>query len=203
VGATDPFIMEYADGMAASDVVWGRLTADGISQLSRLPALVLDLGFRTPYLDQVQSSNLASHVVRSMVQAATGNVLTGALGNPSTKVIVLIASDVNVTGLAGLFHLDWILPGYPQDFCSPGGALVFQLRQSQSTGEYIVRASYIAQTLDQLHNQTALTLAAPPATAPVFIPGCSTSNATFDCPLADFVPLARHAIDPLSADLTN
>jgi 4-phytase/acid phosphatase len=138
-----------------------------------------------------------------MVQAATGNAMTGSLGNPSTKVIMLIASDINVTGLAGLFHLDWIVPGYPVDFCAPGGALVFELRQSQSTGEYIVRASYIAQTLDQLRNQTALTLSTPPATAPLFIPNCSAGNATFDCPLAGFVEVARHATDPQSIDLIN
>ena len=75
---------------------------------------------------------------------------------------MLIASDVNVCGLAGLFHLDWLVPGYPQDFCGPGGALVLQLRQSPNNGAYIVRASYIAQTLDQLRNLTPLTLAAPP-----------------------------------------
>jgi 4-phytase/acid phosphatase len=138
-----------------------------------------------------------------MVQSATGHPMTGALGNPATKVIVLIASDVNITGLAGLFHLDWMLPGYQEDYCSPGGALVLELRQSQSTGEYTVRASYIAQTLDQLRNLTALTLDSPPAVAPVFIPGCSVDNATFDCPLANFVKLAKHAIDAQSADLTN
>jgi 4-phytase/acid phosphatase len=81
--------------------------------------------------------------------------------------------------------------------------MVLQLRQSQSTGEYIIRASYIAQTLDQLHNLTPLTLEAPPAIAPVFIPGCSVGNATFDCPLANFVELEMHAIDPHSADLVN
>ena len=54
--------------------------------------------------------------------------------------------------------------------------------QSQRTGEFIVRAAYVAQTLDQLRNQTPLTLAAPPANVPVFIPGCSIDNATFDCP---------------------
>jgi 4-phytase/acid phosphatase len=116
---------------------------------------------------------------------------------------MLFASDVNVTGLAGLFHLDWVLPGYPVDFCSPGGALVFELRQARSTGEYVVRASYIAQTLDQLRNRTALTLDAPPAIAPVFIPGCSEGNATFDCPLGSFVKLANQAIDPRSVDLVN
>jgi 4-phytase/acid phosphatase len=189
--------------MAALDVGWGQLTAGGISQIARLYNLVLDLEVRTPYLAKVQSSNVASHVVRSMVQAATGNAQAGSLGNPSTRVIMLVASDNNISGLAGLFGLDWIVPGYPADFCSPGGALVLELRQSQGTGEYIVRASYRAQTLDQLRNQTALTLGTPPASAPVFIPGCSVRNATFDCPLGTFVRVAKHAIDPQSADLIN
>jgi 4-phytase/acid phosphatase len=201
--AVDPFVMEYADGLPASQVGWGQLTAAGISQTLRLYNLILDLECRTSYLAQLQSSNVASHVVRSMVQAATGNAMTGSLGNPSTTVILLVASDNNISGLAGLLHLDWMLPGYQPDYCAPGGALVFELRQSQSTGEYIVRASYVAQTLDQLRNRTALTLATPPASAPVFIPGCSDGNATFDCSLTNFVKLAKDAIDPESVDLMN
>lgn len=203
VAAIDPFLMEYADGQPGADVAWGQLDAGGVSQTLRLYTLILDLEYRTPYLDKVQSSNAVSHVARTLVQAATGNAMTGALGNPSTRLIVLFASDVHVTGLAGLLHVDWDLPGYPTDFCGPGGAAVFQLRQSQSTGEYIVRTSYIAQTMDQLRNETALTLAAPPAIAPLFIPGCSVDNATFDCSLADFVTVTKHAVDPMSVDLTN
>lgn len=198
--AIDPFLMEYADGLPAG---WGQLTEDGVGQTLRIYNLILDLEFRTPYLARVQSSNLASHIVRSMVQSATGNAMTGTLGTPSTKIVALIASDINVCGLAGLFHIDWLLPGYQPDFCGPGGAMVLQLRQSQSTGEYIVLASYIAQTLDQLRSQTPLTLAAPPASAPLFIPGCSAGNATFDCPLGKFVGVANQLIDPHSADLVN
>ena len=201
--ATDPFVMEYADGLSDLDVGWGQLTAGGISQTSRLYNLVLDLEYRTPYLARVQSSNVASHVVRSLVQAATGNPTSGALANPSTKVIVLIAANTNLASLAGLFHLDWLLPGYQADVAAPSGALVFELRQSQCTGEYIVRASYVSQTMDQLRNRAVLTLDAPPAIAPVFIPGCSVRNATFDCSLWKFVDLARHTIDPKSADLVN
>jgi 4-phytase / acid phosphatase len=203
VNTIDPFVMEYADGLPASDVGWGQLTVGGVGETSRFITLAWDLLFRTPYLAGVQSSNLASHIVRSMLQSATGNSMTGALGYPSSKVVMLVASDVNVTGLAGLFHLDWMLPGYQANFCSPGGALVFQLRQSQSTGEYIVRASYIAQTLDQLRNRTVLTLNTPPASAPVFIPGCSSHNATFDCALADFVSVAKRAIELGFADRVN
>jgi len=201
--AVDPFVMEYAEGMPAAEVGWGQLTVGGISQISRLSNLTLFLECRTPYLARVEGSNVASHVVRSMVQAATGNRMTGSLGSPSTKVIVLIASDNNLASFSGVFGLDWILPGYQPNFAGPGGTLVFELRQSQSTGEYIVRASYIAQTLDQLRNQTALTLESPPASAPLFIPGCSVGNATFDCPLADLVEVSRHAIDPWSANLTD
>ena len=200
IGAIDPFVMEYADGLPLSDVGWGQLNAGGISQITRLYNLLLDLEYRTPYLAGVQSSNLASHIVRSLLQGATGKSMNGALGTPATKMIVLTAANTNVTGLAGLFHLDWILPGYPADTCSPGGALVFELRQSQSTGEYIVRTSYVTQTMDQLRNLTVLTLDNPPAIAPVFIPGCSVRNATFDCPLAGFVEMAKRAIDPLSVE---
>jgi 4-phytase/acid phosphatase len=200
VNTVDPFIMEYADGMPAAEIGWGQLSAAGVTQISRLYNVILDILFRTPYLGGVESSNMASHIVRSMLQAATGNATAGALGSPSTKEIVLIGSDTQITGLAGLLHLDWILPTYSANYCAPGGSLVFELRQSQSTGEYVVRASYMAQTLDQLRNRRALTLSAPPAIAPVFIPGCSTRNATFDCALEDFVAVAKRAIDPASAD---
>ena len=198
--AIDPFVMEEADGL---QVGWGQLTPDGVNQIERLYNLIMDLEFRTPYLARVQSSNVASHIVRSMVQSATGNAMTGTLGTPSTKIVVLIASDVNVCGFAGLFHIDWLVPGYQPNFCGPGGAIVLQLRQSQSTGEYIVRGSYVAQTMDQLSNLTPLTLTSPPASSPFFIPGCSIGNATFDCPLVTFVGIASQLIDPNSADLVN
>ncbi len=197
----EPFVMEYADGLPVAG--WGQLNVGGVSQTLRILTLVLDLEFRTPYLARVESSNVASHIVRTMVQSATGNAMTGTLATPSTKIVVLIASDDNVCGLAGLFRIDWLLPEYQPDFCSPGGAIVFQLRQSQSTGEYIVRTSYMGQTLDQLRNQTVLTLDVPPAIAPVSIPDCSIDNATFDCELGNFVRMANKLIDPHSADLVN
>jgi 4-phytase/acid phosphatase len=201
--AIDPFMMEYADGMPASDVGWGQLNAASISQLFRVYDTLIDLEFRTPYLASVQSSNLASHIVRSMVQAATGNSMAGSLGTPSDKIVVLTASNTNVSGLAGLFRLDWLVGGYQPDVAALGGALVFELRQSQRTGEYIVRAVYITQTMDQLRNRTPLTLAAPPAEVPVFIPGCSIQNANFDCPLTAFVRLAQQEIEGKYADLNH
>ena len=95
------------------------------------------------------------------------------------------------------------MPGYQADVAAPGGALVFQLRQSLATGEFLVRTVYITQTMDQLRDRTPLTLAAPPAVVPVFVPGCSIHNATFDCPLEYFVRAIGRVVDPKSIDLNN
>ncbi|HTX34460.1 MAG TPA: histidine-type phosphatase [Bryobacteraceae bacterium] len=205
--AIDPFLLEYTNGMANSEVGWGQLDAASICQIYRVYDALLDLEFRTPYLAKVQSSNVASHIVRTLVQAATGNAASGTVGTPSDKIVVLVASNTNITGLAGLLQLDWLVQGYQRDVAALGGALVFQLRQSQRTGEFIVRASYIAQTMDQLRNTTPLTLSGQPANipgnVPVFIPGCSVGNATFDCSLGSFVRVAERAIDSRYADLVN
>ena len=198
--AIDPFVMEYADGLAESQLGWGSLTPERISQIARLTTLKEDLRYRTPSLDRAQSSNLASHIVRSLVQAASGSPMRGALGSPSDRVIVVIASDTDITGFAGLFDLHWAVSGYPLDFCAPGGALVLELRQSRGSGEHFLRASYVTQTLDQLRQSTLLTLDSPPVRAPLFIPGCSTGNANYDCLLEAFVALARRAIDRQSVD---
>ncbi len=201
--AIDPFMMEYADGMPSSDVGWGQLDAASISQIFRIYDKLLNLEFYTPYLASVEGSNVASHIVRTMLQAATGNAMTGTVGTPSDKIVVLTASNTNIAALAGLFRLDWLVGGYQPDVAALSGTLVFELRQSQRTGEFMVRTVYITQTMDQLRNQTPLTLAAPPANIPVFIPGCSVPNATFDCPLGTFVRMAGHEIDPRYADLSN
>jgi 4-phytase / acid phosphatase len=192
--AIDPFMMEYTDGMPTSEVGWGELQAASISQIFRVYDELLDLEYRTPYLASVQSSNLASHIVRTMLQAATGTSMSGTVGTPADKIVILTASNTNISGLAGLLHLDWVAGGYQPDVAALGGALVLELRQSQRTGEFLVRAVYIAQTMDQLRKLSPLTLAAPPANVPVFIPGCSIDNATFDCPLASFVRVTGQEI---------
>ena len=202
--ALDPFVMEYADGdLPLSDVAWGQLNEASISQVFRMYDRLLDLEFRTPYLAGVQASNLVSHITRSLVQVATGNPTGGAIGTPSSKVVALIGSNFNIVGVASILRLDWLLPGYQPDVAAPSGVLMFQLRQSQSTGEYFVRIAYVSQTMDQLRNRTTLTLDNPPPSAPVFVPGCSISNANFDCPLGNFVRLANSLIDPHSADTVN
>jgi len=192
--AADPFVMEYADGLPLSDVGWGRLSLDTLSQTTRITVLTQNIEVRTPYLAQVQSSNAAAHILHSMRQAVLGEMIPGAFGDASTRVIAVISSDAYVTGLAGLLGLHWQLPGYQPDFCAPGGALVFELRQSRRSGSYLVRTFYTAQSFDQLRNLTPLTLTAPPETIQLAIPGGSRPGAGLDVRFETFQQLLSHAI---------
>jgi len=130
-----------------------------------------------------------------MNQTISGSPLPGAFGDGKSRVLVIISSDYLVAGLAGLLGLHWALPGYQPDFCAPGGALVFELRQSTKSKEYLVRAFYTAQTFDQLRNLTPLTLDSPPATMQLTIPGGGNSAADLDVKWATFKKLLSKAID--------
>jgi 4-phytase/acid phosphatase len=197
--AADPFVMQYADGFALKDVAWGQLTPDTLSQQTRIISLLFNLEVTAPYLNELSSSNAASHILRTMEQAVTNNPLRGAFGDPSTKLVVVSSSDAYVVGVAGLLRAHWNLPGYQPDYCPPGGSLVFELRQSSSTGEYIVRVYFTAQTFDQLRNLTPLTASNPPATAQLTIPGGSTT-ASLDIKFSVFEKLMKAAINPSYVD---
>jgi 4-phytase/acid phosphatase len=101
-----------------------------------------------------------------------------------------------VTGLAGLLGLHWALPGYHPDFCAPGGALVFELRQSRRSRDFVVRAYYTAQTFDQLRDLTHLTLSEPPATMQLRIPVDRPPAEDLDVRFELFQRAVRKAIDP-------
>lgn len=91
--------------------------------------------------------------------------------------------------------MHWLLPGYQQDFCAPGGALVFELRKVKKTAQNVVRIFYTAQTFDQLRELKRLTLDQPPATMQLLIPGGSTSRTNLDVSLSTFQKLMSQAID--------
>lgn len=178
--AADAFVMEYAAGLPLADVGWGRLSLDALSQQTRIGILAFSIVMRSPYLARVQSSNAASHILRSMEQAVTGKSIPGAFGDANSRTIVVISSDAYIAGLAGLLKLHWALPGYQPDFCPPGGALVFELRKARWSREHLVRVFYTAQTFDQLRNLTHLTLEEPPATQQLLIPVEGRSGADSD-----------------------
>ena len=194
---TEALLLEYADGMAPADVGWGRVDGRVMTELLGLHDLYFDLTQRTFYPAQVQASNLASHIVDTLEQAALNQPVPGALGPAGERVVVIVGHDTNIANIGGLFGLDWWLPGTQADPMLPGGALIFELwKRGGQPNEFYVRTRYLAETLRQMNEGAPLSLNNPPARSPIFVPGCSGQAPGFDAPLASFVRLARHVIDP-------
>ena len=84
------------------------------------------------------------------------------------------------------------LPGYQPDDTPPGGALIFSLWRDPK-GQDFVRLRYSAQTVDQMRNADPLTLAAPPASQELSIPGCENKS----CLWPAFKSVIEKAIDPV------
>jgi 4-phytase/acid phosphatase len=197
IGATlaESLLLEYTNGMRGSDLGWGRLNESNLRQIMALNTAYFDLTRRTPYSARVRISNLLSHVLDSMRQAATGKAVPGALGKPGDAVLFLVGHDANLANFSGLLNLSWLLPGYQRDDTPPGGALVFELWRVASGG-YTVRTYYTAQNLEQMSQAMPLSLSSPPEKAPVFVPGCSTAAEGFACEWPAFERTAAAAIDP-------
>jgi 4-phytase/acid phosphatase len=193
---TDNLMLEYAEGMPLSEVGWGRLSRAELTQLMQLHSLYFGLTDGTFYPAQAQGSNLASHILKTMDQAATGRADPGAFGTPGHRLVILVAHDTNIINLGGLMGLSWWLPGTQANPLLPGGALIFELRQRRSDRQFTVRAYYLSQSLDQIRTLEPLTLKNPPGHAPIFIPGASEAGPGFPAPLRRFQELLQRVIDP-------
>lgn len=197
VRCTDSLILEYTDGKPASDVGWGRVDAKVLADMIALHDLYFDLTQRTLYPAQVGGSNLASHIIDTLEQAAVGESVTGALGPPGERVVVIVGHDTNIANVGGLLGMNWCVPGTQSNPTLPGGALVFELwRRGGPGGAYFVRTSYVSQTPDQMREASPSSTGLQPSESPIFIPGCGGKGPGFDAPLPAFVRQARRVIDP-------
>ncbi len=183
---SENLILEYTDGMSPDKLGWGRLSARNLLEVMSLHTAYADLMRRTPYLARTRGSNLLGYIVKAMEQAASGKA--------EAPLLVIAGHDTNLSNLSGMLGLSWLLPGYQADDAPPGGALVFSLWRS--AGRYSVRLQFAAQTLDQMHDGTALSRTHPPAMANVFVPGCSSAAEGYPCSWDDFRDLAARAALP-------
>jgi 4-phytase/acid phosphatase len=172
-------LLEYTEGMDITNVGWGRVDSGKLSELMQIHAVHENITARTSYIARVESSNLLFHILRSMEQATQDHPVTGALTKPGDRLLILVGHDTNIANISGVLNLSWTIDGRRDD-TPPGGALIFDLWRKRGTKAYSVRTFYSAQTLDQMRNSTALSLANPPASAPVFVPGCGQADGSCD-----------------------
>ena len=107
-------------------------------------------------------------------------------------MVILVGHDTNIVTVAGALGIDWIEDGRVDD-SPPGGALVFELWRSATTGPF-VRVRFTAQTFEQMRKSEPLTAANPPAEAPIFVPACSRPD--LSCTWDSFSAAMRQATDP-------
>lgn len=190
---TENLLLEYTEGVDASNVGWGCVDGSKLRSLIELHTAASDFGQRTRAIARMQASNLLDHLRRAMEQSVTGKPVSGALAAPGDRALFLIGHDTNLTNLAGMLNLTWIVDGRRDD-TPPGGALVFELWHKRKTEDYSVRTYYAAQTLEQMRSASSLTLDNPPQRVQVFLPGCSQEDSS--CAWPSFVKMLDQAIDP-------
>jgi 4-phytase/acid phosphatase len=191
---TENLLLEFTDGRRGDELGWGRLNSENLRQIMAIHTAYADLARRTPYLARARGSNLLFHVLASIEQAATGIRVRGAIGPPEDRVLIVAGHDTNLSNLAGMLGLNWLLPGYQPDDTPPGGALVFELRK-RGQEEPRIRTYYTAQSLEQMQSAKPLKLESPPLRAPVFLQACSGSGQGFDCTWSSFRSVVEAAID--------
>ena len=152
---TENLLLEYTEGMDASNVGWGCVNGTNLRSLLELHTAASEFSQRPRPIARVQASNLLHQILLSLSQAASGKPGAGAISRASDRALFLIGHDTNIASIAGLLDLDWIADGRRDD-TPPGGALVFELWQPAAGSEDFVRVYYTTQTLEQMRSAAVL-----------------------------------------------
>jgi 4-phytase/acid phosphatase len=193
--AAESFALEYAEGMPANQVAWGRLSGDAaIRNLLKIHRLQIDLAEKTLSIAQQRGSNLLSQIVTTLQD---GHKFPGApdIAEP-VRLAILFGHEANVGHIERLLNLGWQVPGLQANEASPGSALAFELFREVSTGRRYVRLAHFAQTPEQMRQATVLNLAERPGVVVVDLPACAADAYEKSCPLERFLEIAKAAIDP-------
>ena len=108
---TENFLLEYTNAMPMDQVGWGRADLATLKRLMQLHTAASDFTRRSSYLATVQASNALAHILKTMEQAATGKPVPGALGKPDDRAIVMVGHDTNLSDIAGVLNINWLIDG--------------------------------------------------------------------------------------------
>lgn len=171
-GTGEVLLLQYAEGLPLSQVGWGRATPERLAQVSRLHALLFDIYARPHYMASRSGAPLAREVLQRFDDAQ------------APRLSVFVGSDTHIAALSSLLGVHFHLPGYGADDPPPGGALLLGLWR-QADGTRVVRARYLAQSLDQLRTLARLDLDHPPLQQELALDLCAPEQ-RMACPLPAF-----------------
>ena len=147
-GLAEDLLLEYADGKPMREVGWGRASAADIADVMVLHERAFALLRTNTYA----SANRGAPMARMILAALAGKPVGGGpQSGPDLKLLTLSGHDTNLVLMAGVFGLNWTLPGEP-DSTAPATALAFEL---WSDGAHqFVRPVIYYETMEQLRSLT-------------------------------------------------
>ena len=190
---TENLLLEYTEGMAAANVGWGCVNGDNLRALMDLHTAESLIAQRTKPVARWQAAAILNQIGGALQQAAAGKAQPGAISKVGDRLFILVGHDTNIATIAGLLDLHWIVDGRRDD-TPPGGALSFELWQSQKTHQYSVRVYYTTQTLEQMRSEALLTPKDPPVRVPVFVPDCGREDSS--CTIEGFEEELKRDLGP-------
>ena len=145
-GFAEDILLEYAEGMAMSDVGWGRASRADIDLVMALH----EAAFGRIRDNVYASSRRGAQMTRVILAALQGQPIGGGpRTGPDLKLLGLAGHDTNLVLMASTFGLTWNLPDQP-DSTAPATALAFELWRDGS--HRYVRAVLFYEPLDQLRS---------------------------------------------------
>lgn len=178
--------LEYLEGFNGADLGWGRLNADNLLAIMSLHTAYTDLARQTPYIARLQSVTLVRRILSTLAQAAEAKRRGDAIGGLGDKLVVLVGHDTNISNLASVLGVSWVLPGYVPNDVPPGSALVFELWAKADGRDSEIRLSFLAQSPRQMRERIPLSANNPPEWASLFLPDCSVGEKGYPCAWAKF-----------------
>jgi 4-phytase/acid phosphatase len=184
---TESLLLEYAQGMPAAEVGWGRAGSEAaIASVIPLHEIDSDLMRRTPYI----AGRNAARLARAIAGAVAGEAALPGQTKPA-RLALIAGHDTNIANLSGVLGVDWTLPGQP-DKTPPDGALAFEVWKDSSGGRF-VKVAMVYQTLAQLRQATPLDAAHPAGRVDLPLPGCD-DRPERSCPVARFEARVKAAV---------
>ncbi|HEM7801069.1 histidine-type phosphatase [Burkholderia cenocepacia] len=193
---SEVFLLEYAQGMPAEEVAWGRIRdRDDWDTLLAAHNAQFDLIAKTPAVAIRKGTPLLADVVGALT-AGTGEPAAFPTHAPAdARVYLLGAHDTNLANLAGMLALEWSLPDQP-DHTPPGAGLVFARWLDPASRTRYVTLELDYASLAQLRNASPLSATVPPSRMPLRIAGCDDPARPGACRLDAFTALVRSRVAP-------
>jgi 4-phytase/acid phosphatase len=186
----EDLLLEYADNKPMSEVGWGRVDEASLLKLMPIRISAFNLEKRTPAFARPARSNLLSHILDTLDQAAIDAPKRGALGPTKTRLVYISGHDSDLAGIGGLLGLHWTADGRTDD-TPPDSQIVFELWRNPDTKQDTVRIRYHAQTLAQLRASSSLIGASTPDEVQLVPTGCA---AIVGCPWNLFYKAAQERL---------